>query len=97
MIWMDEDAGYHTSKTNSAYRRCIRPICIDWPAQSSELNSIKNLWWIIKVQVSAKCHRIRSLKSMKEVIKEEWEKLTKEDFRECIERMPKRCKLVILV
>ncbi len=96
MIWMDDDAGYHTSKTTAEYRRRVRLICIDWPAQSSDLNPIENLWRIIKVRVSAKRHRIRSLKSMKEVIKEEWEKLREEDFCACIESMLKRCKLVIL-
>ena len=34
-------------------------------------------------------------KEMKEAIKEEWEQLTEKDFRKCIERMKKRCKLVI--
>ncbi len=96
MIWMDDGAGYHTSKTTAANRRRVKLIRMDWPAQSPDLNSIEKLWRIIKVRVSIKRHRIRSLESMKEVIKEEWEKSTEEDFRACIESMPKRCKLVIL-
>ena len=96
MIWMDDGAAYHTSKTTTAYRRRVRLIRMDWPAQSPDLNPIENLWRIIKIRVSAQRHRIRSLESMKEVIKEEWEKLTEEDFCACIESMPKRCKLVIL-
>ena len=95
MIWMDNGVGHHTSKTITEYRHRVGTIRMDWPAQSPDLGLVENLWRIIKVRVSAQRHRIRSLESMKEVIKEEWEKLT-EDFRACIESMPKRCKLVIL-
>ncbi len=69
---------------------------MDWSVQSLDLNPIKNLWRIIKVQVSAERHRIRLLESMKEVIKKEWETLTEEKFRACIEGLLKQCKLVIL-
>ncbi len=95
MIWMDDGARYYTSKMNTAYCHHVELICMDWPAQSPELNPIENLWRIIKIQVSAQHHQIHLLESMKEVIKEEWKKLTKEDFCACIESMPKWCKLVI--
>ncbi len=43
MIWMDDGAGYHTSKTTVAYRRRVRLIRMDWPAQFLDLNTIENL------------------------------------------------------
>ena len=95
MIWIDNDVSYHTSKMTIAYRRHVGLICMDWLPQSSNVNSIENLWRIIKIQVSAQRHWIYSLESMKEVIKEEWEKLIKEDFCVCIESMPTWCKLVV--
>lgn len=96
MIWMNDGAGYHTSKTTAKFRREVGLFRMDWPAQSPDLNPIENLWRIIKLRVNAHRHRIHLLGEMKTVIQEEWDKLTEEDFRKCIESMPKRCKLVIL-
>ncbi len=55
---MDNVTGYHMSKTIAEYCRRIRLTRIDWPFQSLDLNLIENLWWIIKVQIIAKRHRI---------------------------------------
>ena len=66
-----------------------------WPAQFPYLNPIENLWRLIKIRISDRRHQIRTVGEMKDAIKKEWERLTKEDFRKCTESMHKRCKLVI--
>ncbi len=96
IIRIDDGAGYHTSKTTAEHCRRVGPICLDQPAQPLDFDLIKNLWQIIKIQVSAQHHQIWSLKSMKEVIKQEWEKLTEKIFCVEIEGTHKQCKLVIL-
>ena len=88
------------------YEECLREIGemsaevgllrMIWPAQSLDLNPIENLWRIIKIRVSGYRHRIHSVEEMKVAISEEWEKLTEEDYRKCIESMHQRYKLVIL-
>ena len=79
MIWMDDGTGYHTSKATTVYRRGVGLIWTDWPAKSPDLNPIENLWRIIKIWVSGQRYRIHLLESMKEVIVEEWKKLTEEE------------------
>ena len=56
MIWMDDGACYYTSKMTILYCRCVGLICIDWPTQSLNLNSIENLWRIINIQISIQRH-----------------------------------------
>lgn len=56
MIWIDNGTGYYIFKITTLYfRYCryIRLIHISWFIQFLDINSIKNLWWIIKPRVSA--------------------------------------------
>ena len=94
MIWMDDSAGYHTSKTTTKCKQHMGLIRMDWPAQSPDLNPIENFWRIIKIRISGHRHQIHSVDKMKMVIQKEWGRLTEEDFWKCIESMPKRCQLV---
>ena len=96
MINMDNGAAYHTSKYIKTLCRDVGLLRVIWAAQSPDLNPIGNLWHIIKIRVSGQRHRIRSVEEMRIAISEEWERLTEEDYRKCIENMHKRCKLVIL-
>ncbi len=89
MISMDDSAYYHTLQTIAEHYCCIGLIQIDWPAQSLHLNFMKILWWIITLRVNANFHQIRSLKSVKEIIKEDWKKLMEKNFRAYTENMPK--------
>ena len=42
MIWMDNGAGYHISKTTTKWKQQMDLICINWPAQPPDLNTIEN-------------------------------------------------------
>ena len=95
MIWMDDGAGYHTSKKVLDFGREVGLLRMKWPAQSPDLNPIENLWRIIKIRVSARHHQIHSVEAMTEALMNEWDKLTARDFRKCIASMPKRCHMVI--
>ncbi len=81
MIYMDDGAAYHTSKYTKKFCTEVGLLRMIWPAQSPDLNPIKNLWRIIKIRVSSRRHQIHSVEEMRVAISKEWEKLTEEDYR----------------
>jgi hypothetical protein len=70
---------------------------IKWPAQSPDLNPIKNLWQLLKFRICKRRHKIQSIKEMAVVVQEKWKKITQEDVRRVIMTIPKRCKECIRV
>lgn len=97
MIWMDDGAAYHISKFITKFCRDTQDFYA-W-------NGLRNLPYstlsktsgeLLKYGLTGAVTEFRNVEEMKVAIQEEWERLTEEDFRKCIEStMPKRCKLVI--
>ena len=94
-IWQEDGAAYHTSAVTREYRKSLGMEELTWPAQSPDLNPIETLWHIMKQRISKRRHRINTIQEMETVIKEEWEKLSPEDWRKCIASMPQRMAAVI--
>ena len=69
--------------------------CLEWPAQSPDLNPIENLWMILKRRISARDPPAKTVKELKAVVQEEWQKIPVDDVKNLVKSMPKRAKLVI--
>ncbi len=61
---------------------------IQWPSMSPDLNPIEHLWGILKRQVEH--HSPCSIRSLKEVILEEWKKIDLAKCRQLVHFMPRR-------
>ena len=92
--WMDAGAKWHTTAKVIDYCKRHDIVRMPWPVQSPDLNPIENVRRIMKLRISKRRHRIRSIQEMVRVLLEEWDKITPADYRRCISSMPKRIDLV---
>ncbi|GFW68604.1 transposable element Tcb2 transposase [Trichonephila clavipes] len=63
------------------------------PPQSPDLNVIENVW--SQLEKSVHEHAITSKEDLKNVLKEEWTKITVETTKKLVESMPKKLQAVI--
>jgi hypothetical protein len=67
--------------------------CIIHPPQSPNLNPIEGIWNILKQRVHKRTWQ--SLEELKEILQDEWSKITMEEVRARILEMPQRCQDLI--
>jgi transposase len=65
------------------------------PAQSPDLNPTEGIWNILKPRVRKRYGDWRTIDKLKQVILEEWDKITLDDIRARIAEMPTRCKMLV--
>jgi transposase len=91
-IFMQDNAPIHTAANVKRFLQGHNISCLDWPAQSPDLNPIENVWHCIKQQL--RDDNIRNLDELWTKIKEKWDALSPEYCRKLIEEMPKRLRAV---
>ena len=89
-IWQDDGARYHISKATTAYREKLGIKRMKWPAQSSDLNPIENIWHLMKLRISKQRHQIHNKEEMKKVLQEEWDNIPLTYICKLISGMSKR-------
>jgi len=67
--------------------------CLDWPANSSDLNPIENVWALLKDRVANR--RPGNLDELESIIRQEWNALSRDYAVRLISSMPGRLKQVI--
>ena len=92
-ILMKDNASIHTAKLTKEYHAYYGVERMEWPARSSDLNPIENVWRLLKARVGRRCPRTDA--EVRQYIQEEWDRMDLEDFKKYIESMPERCQAVI--
>lgn len=72
-LFQQDNDRKHTSKLVKEYLLKNKMKVMDWPSQSPDMNPIEHLWAYLKRNVETRCPK--SIKELKVVIKEEWEKI----------------------
>ena len=65
----------------------------EWPANSPDINLIENLWKQMDDAVKAK--HATTLKGLKQIIKDEWEKISLESIQNLYKSYPFRLKQIV--
>jgi transposase len=87
-LFMDDNDKVHrcNSVLNWKIRNNVKSFL--WPSQSSYLNPIENLWFLLKKNLYLR--KYRDINDMKNQIEVEWENLGKEILESLIQSMPRR-------
>ena len=94
-ILQDDNAPIHRANVVKVWKERNELKCLEWPAQSPDLNPIENLWMILKRRISARDPPAKTVKELKAVVQEEWKTIPVDDVKNLVKFMPKRAKLVI--
>lgn len=87
-VFQHDNNPKHTAKATVAFLKKNRVKVIQWPSMSPDLNPIEHLWGILKRQVEH--HTPSSIKTLKEVILEEWKKIDVVKCQKIVQSMPRR-------
>lgn len=75
-VFQQDNDPKHTLKLVQQFLKDTKTKILEWPAQSSDLNPIENLWQVLKVNVHARKPHI--LDQLEQFEMEEWAKIPQE-------------------
>ena len=92
-IFQQDLAPPHSAKSTQAWCENCHVHVLDWPANSSHLNPIENLWGIVKKKLHK--HQPNTCEQLKDAIKTCWNEVTPHECQQLIHSMPRRIEAVI--
>ncbi len=92
-IFQQDLAPAHTAKSTKSWLNDHGVGVLDWPANSSDLNPIENLWGTVKRKMRNK--RPKNADELKATVKETWASIPPQQCHKLITSMPRRIEAVI--
>ncbi len=92
-IFQQDLAPAHTAKSTKSWLNDHGVGVLDWPANSTDLNPIENLWGIVKRKMRNK--RPKNADELKATVKETWASIPPQQCYKLITSMPRRIEAVI--
>ena len=88
--FMQDNASIHRSSLTKNWLKDNNIECIDWPANSPDLNPIENVWGILTRAVFANGRQFKNKLDLKKEIMKQWGLISKKDLSNLIQYMPNR-------
>jgi len=89
-VLMEDGAPPHTSNYTNREREKHAIPKFDWVSNSPDFNPIERIWTLLKRRIQRRraSERVTTVTEMKEVLQEEWEKITIEEINKEIDLLP---------
>ncbi len=91
-VFQQDNAKPHTAAI-TAWLRSRRVRVLNWPACSSDLSPIENIWRIIKRKIHQR--RPQTLQQLETYIRQEWDQIPTPKLQKLITSMPRRLQTVL--
>ena len=92
-IFQQDNARCHTSRESMAWFEDNEIDVMTWPAESSDINPIENLWDELGRRLDG--YTPRNKKQLWKIMKDEWYKITTDVTKKLVESMPRRLHTII--
>ncbi len=92
-LFQQDNAKPHTAAITTAWLHSRRVRVLNWPACSTDLSPIENIWRIIKWKIHQR--RPRTLQQLETFIRQEWDQIPTPKLQKLITSMPRLLQTVL--
>ncbi|CAB5385642.1 unnamed protein product [Rhizophagus irregularis] len=95
IFFQENNALVHIAKIARSFLTSSNIELFPWPAQSPDMNPIENIWSYIEVKIRQRDSQPSSVSQLEQWVKEEWDAVPADYYRNLIKSMPRRIQAVI--
>ena len=94
-LFQQDNARPHTARVAMDYLEQNNIYVLPWPSKSPDLNPIEHLWDQLDRRVRQRQPPPQTLDQLRQMLQQEWRTIPRNNVRNLIESMPRRCRAVL--